>query len=209
MNSGSVKCDKCGLWISAQSKLIHSAQCNPVINNLLNNNSSRVTNTNRNSFPNNFCETQTGIKNNIPEEEFWFCEKCQNYLEANHKEDHILSHRYQDLDEEHRNEDDNMMDTDEINSYEIENRNLNNLFGNSLNRTSLRQNNGSLINTTTFRNNPFINSNTNNNVVADTESEAEENININNIYPPRQNHSIARNPFSYNNRSGKKFFNSL
>jgi hypothetical protein len=93
MYSDRVKCDKCGLMIIAQNKLIHEAQCNPLRNyqsagslknNSLERNESKNTARGKDKIDNNF------------DDEFWFCNSCQNYLDKREKDDHILSHQYQD-----------------------------------------------------------------------------------------------------------------
>jgi hypothetical protein len=101
MFTDKVQCNKCGLYIITQNKLIHDAQCKPIMNNQQTvlpksnqNNKNIFFNDNLN---NNINQLTNANINNI-DEEFWYCTICQNYLDKAEKQDHILSHRFQDED---------------------------------------------------------------------------------------------------------------
>ena len=189
------KCDKCGLMIIAQNRLIHEAQCNP-IRNYESQISGSENNINEISFSNSLCGSSIkSAKKNNPEEEFWFCNTCQNYLDMQDKNDHILSHQFQDLDEDH-DDDDSMMDTDEMNANEVRHRNMNNMVENPINSRNNIQRNGNNINRTSILANPFLNLNRNTNVEAETDSDTEETNITNNINQMnRQDPLFNHNPF--------------
>jgi len=184
MISGQVKCDKCGLMIISQNKFIHDAQCSPSINNQNNlsfslnqnnSNSNQILENSNNSLIN------SGILNsNEIEEDFWFCDQCQNFVDIMVKYDHLLGHQLQ---EDNSNEE-NINDTDEYRTYQLNQQNdsrIQSTFGGD---NVIR--NQSFVNN---RNSLNLNTNTNSNIIRD--------ININRRNPIRSKNNNT-NPFFQN-----------
>jgi hypothetical protein len=67
-----VPCVKCGKSIVSFNKMIHEAMCNGIMES----------------------NVYVAKPENI-NDEFWFCEKCNNYLAKNEKEDHMLCHQFE------------------------------------------------------------------------------------------------------------------
>jgi hypothetical protein len=184
-----VKCNKCGLYIISQNKLVHDAQCNP-IRHIQNSTSTRNIQTNTARLLDNSRHNRIIYpSNNNIEEEFWYCTMCQNYLDIKEKTDHILSHQYQDEDSNHENTN----GTDEMTRDELNSMNTNE---NPFSRRYIRVNrNENYINNTSYRNNPYES-----NFITQTNT----NPFLNNT---NRNIINSNDPFSNFNRRGKLVFN--
>lgn len=145
MFTDKILCNKCGIYIISQNKLIHDAQCNS-LRNTHRRESIRDNHIHINSLSGYSSNIRINFNNqNNIDEEFWYCTQCQNYLDYRDKEDHILSHQFQDEDLNQ----DNLVERkpDEINREP-------NSF--ALRYNGINRNDNININNTNYRNNPNV-----------------------------------------------------
>jgi hypothetical protein len=95
MNSEEIKCNRCGIKLLSQNKYLHDIHCSGEIrSNHVNENVISLVNDDIIMKDDN--DFEINKNKNIVEDEFWLCNQCDNYFDIREKQDHMISHQFEE-----------------------------------------------------------------------------------------------------------------
>jgi hypothetical protein len=101
MNENLFKCAKCHNMIPTVNKIMHDIHCKEIVDtnvnpdlNTNNVNTGNNIGNNSNQTTSNRNELDKDVIMTSNTDDFWYCDKCDNYLDKQEKADHMISHQY-------------------------------------------------------------------------------------------------------------------